>query len=364
MQEVIEFTYNLVEQFYRDFPDTVLIMKASDHNDLDAGIFSKWHMEGDVWTHTMMVVAQTVSYVRNHPDTKRWKELIIAALLHDIGKPACRELKSDKVTCYGHDSVSTFLAIPILNTLNLTHDEKVFILELINYHQILFKIDDKVTSKTVDKLRAQFNNSKGQELLRYVNILRQLDYAGNISLTEDNVAHGVVNTLINTLNGGMTEMDPDKPTVSFLVGLPGCGKSTYIAEQFPGIPVVSRDDIVMELAKPGELYSDAFNTVDQKEVDRLFESRFTSAIANKDDFVIDRTNLSYKGRMKFINRLRPHFNINIIVLLPDMTTVYKRNVTRQDDGKMIPYHVYNIMMKSFNMPLPTEADTVTYVFDY
>ena len=50
---------------------------------------AQWHAEGDVWTHTRMVVAQAES-LAEWPTLERDSQLMLlfTALLHDSGKPA------------------------------------------------------------------------------------------------------------------------------------------------------------------------------------------------------------------------------------------------------------------------------------
>ena len=125
--------------------------------------------------------------------------------------------------------------------------------------------------------------------------------------------------------------------------------------------LLSRDDIIMSLTRWSISYNDAFNTVDQKEVDRLHEEHFKKLLKEKKDFVIDRTNLTHKGRMKFINRLRQNgFEVKLIVLLPVIEEIIFRNDSRE--GKIIPDNVLNNMMKNFNMPFANEGE-VKYIFE-
>lgn len=363
MSDVNVFTHNLIRSVMSNYPDLVETMKNSDHNQIKDGFFSEWHIEGDVWTHTMMVVSHAVAYIRANPDTKRWRELIIAALFHDVGKPYTREWQSEKekITFYGHNGTSTVISAEIVDKLELSHIDKIFVLELINYHQILFNVEPNTSKKVLDKLLEKFNNKYGSELLYYVNVLRQLDYAGNISLKDDNVAHDTVTELINKIDVCAHNSLNGNPTVHMIIGLPGSGKSTYINKQYPKLNVVSRDDIIMEFA--GDLtYDEAWKAVDQSHIDQTFETRFRDAIGQGDDFIIDRTNLTYKSRMKFINRLNKKFNVHYIVLLPPVSVLAERNQKR--NGKVIPAHVIDNMMKSFEMPFPTEADMITYLFDY
>src|SRR4051812_41594244 len=70
------------------------------------------HAEGDVGTHTRMVLAALVAlpaFRALDPATR--EELYVAALLHDIGKPACTRHEPDgTITSRGHSRRVAILA--------------------------------------------------------------------------------------------------------------------------------------------------------------------------------------------------------------------------------------------------------------
>jgi len=50
----------------------------------------RWHPEGDVWVHTLQVVDQAADIAKRYNWTGELREhLLLAALCHDLGKPAC-----------------------------------------------------------------------------------------------------------------------------------------------------------------------------------------------------------------------------------------------------------------------------------
>ena len=370
-----QYTSQLVKNFHNKFPRMVSDMQSSDHNEYSKNIFSEWHMEGDVWTHTMMVFSQMKTVIENDPALHlRKRELLITALLHDIGKPLARQVQEEKgkVTFYGHDSISTFLAVDIIDKIDpdITLDQKIFILRLINYHQLLFNITNNIKSHAIRKFADKFSGPADAELLAHVDIMRRCDYAGNLSINDDNINYPVIEQIINETAEKPALSDNvngNTPTAYILVGLPGSGKSTYIADKLDSnITVVSRDNIIMKHAKLYEYnYTQAFHACDQKVVDRMFNEEFDDAIKAKTDIVIDRTNLTHKGRMKFITRLtQAKFNVIVVVLLPSYQTTLDRNNSRMLEGKNLDFGIIKSMMKNFNMPFANETDTVMYEFDY
>ena len=74
----------------------------------------KWHPEGDVWIHTILVVKEAAAIATRESLSMQEREiLILAALCHDLGKPATTEANLEKITAHGHESLSAKLA-PIL----------------------------------------------------------------------------------------------------------------------------------------------------------------------------------------------------------------------------------------------------------
>ena len=89
------------------------------------------HPEGSVWNHTMMVVDEAAKL---RCRSKNPEALMLAALLHDTGKPATRAIRKGKVTFYGHYDVGEAASIRFLKT--ITDDKRLIIAvsTLVKYH--------------------------------------------------------------------------------------------------------------------------------------------------------------------------------------------------------------------------------------
>ncbi len=90
-----------------------------------------WHPEGDVWTHTMLLLEKLPP---SCSPTLAW-----AALLHDIGKPATYHLdRSDpihpRIRFNGHVEVGVRIAETILGRLRFSNDDTAQILALVKNH--------------------------------------------------------------------------------------------------------------------------------------------------------------------------------------------------------------------------------------
>jgi len=63
-----------------------------------------WHPEGDVWVHTLMVVDEAAKIIqREELEEDKKLTVMLAALCHDLGKPAVTEIKDDKIKSHGHE---------------------------------------------------------------------------------------------------------------------------------------------------------------------------------------------------------------------------------------------------------------------
>lgn len=74
----------------------------------------RFHTEGDVWNHTMLVLDAAAQYRER---AGRPLGLMLAALTHDFGKPATTELESGVFHAYGHEEAGAALAERFLRRL-------------------------------------------------------------------------------------------------------------------------------------------------------------------------------------------------------------------------------------------------------
>ena len=127
----------LLHWFQTNYPHLKQALLESHHN-FDNSDTNPYHVEGDCWSHTMMVckVAQLKGYD---------KVVQISALLHDIGKPQSRKInsKNNHVNFWGHEELSAQMAIPLVTDLvareMLLKEEADEVLEIISLHGEIYK---------------------------------------------------------------------------------------------------------------------------------------------------------------------------------------------------------------------------------
>lgn len=141
-----------------------------------------------------------------------------------------------------------------------------------------------------------------------------------------------------------------------LVGSSLSGKSTWIRNNYPTVNVISRDEIVMEVAGTRD-YNKAFNTVDHKLVDKVLAERLTESNSNKTSTIVDMTNMTVKRRAQTLRYFDDSF-YKIAVVFPILSDeqYQMRNIYRNSkENKWIPPSVIKSMIDSYQYPTLEEG---------
>lgn len=144
------------------------------------------------------------------------------------------------------------------------------------------------------------------------------------------------------------------PKVYMLIGVPGSGKSTWLANQewAKDIPVVSSDKFIDEhAAKEGKTYNDVFADY-IKIATKLMENQVLICKANNYDIIWDQTNTSAKSRKAKLAGLEGYEKIAVFFPTPEKEELDKRLAQRV--GKSIPANVMSSMIA--NLEVPTEEE--------
>jgi poly(A) polymerase len=103
---------------------------------------AQYHPEGDVWTHTLMLLEQLEA---GAPLTLAW-----GALLHDVGKPATFRVAPDRIRFDGHVDVGVAMGAEICRRFRFSNDETHQILALIENH-MRFADADRMKPSTLKR---------------------------------------------------------------------------------------------------------------------------------------------------------------------------------------------------------------------
>lgn len=96
-----------------------------------------WHPEGDVWTHTLLAVDKAVELTTGLPPEKKIA-VLLAVLLHDIGKPLTLIEENGRIRTPGHEEAGLAPAARVLDRLGIHtlhgYDVRAAVLALVANH--------------------------------------------------------------------------------------------------------------------------------------------------------------------------------------------------------------------------------------
>ncbi len=100
----------------------------------------EWHPEGDVFTHTMIMLGMLA------PDAPI--ELCLAVLLHDIAKPPCRTVdETGRIRFNGHDALGAQMAETILRRLRYPNQVIADVVSMVARHMQFMNVQKMRVAK-------------------------------------------------------------------------------------------------------------------------------------------------------------------------------------------------------------------------
>ncbi|MDR1548600.1 MAG: HD domain-containing protein [Hungatella sp.] len=134
------------EPWFLDYPFSMLgRMKETPQS-------KRYHPEGSVWNHTMMVVDQAAEQKEKSKDARTF---MWAALLHDIGKPAVTKIRKEKITAYNHDAEGEHLTEDFLSC--FSDDAKWIgtVAKLVRYHMHILYVTGGLPFGDIDGMKRE-----------------------------------------------------------------------------------------------------------------------------------------------------------------------------------------------------------------
>jgi predicted kinase len=159
-------------------------------------------------------------------------------------------------------------------------------------------------------------------------------------------------------------IESPQPTITFLIGPPASGKSTWVSQYGKGATIISRDDIVDRLRRgTGMSYSETFKDQPfQKTVNSELQSHINSTLSSGKDIVVDMTNMNKGSRNKILSRVPKGYIKNAVVFKVSRDELIRRLEKREKEtGKRVGLDVVDSMMSSYEAPTKLEGfDNITY----
>jgi predicted kinase len=147
------------------------------------------------------------------------------------------------------------------------------------------------------------------------------------------------------------------PKMIMLIGAPASGKSSWVTENSKNFMVASTDDIIEDWGKEvGMSYHEAFAHFDFGKANTKMLNTMRQGIKRGDSVIIDRTNMTIKGRAKFLKMFPNTYEKIAIVFENDYETLKARLIKREEEtDKHIPNFVLSKMLNSYQRPTPEES---------
>ena len=131
---------------FMEYPFTMLSkLKATKQS-------PKYHPEGSVWNHTMLVVdtAAQVKEKSSNATVFMW-----AALLHDIGKPDTTKNRDGKITSYDHDRLGAQMTEKFLEAFGCDDSFVKEVSALVRWHMQLLFVTKALPFADVQAMKSQ-----------------------------------------------------------------------------------------------------------------------------------------------------------------------------------------------------------------
>mgnify|MGYP003601535403 FL=1 len=338
-----------------------------------------YHGEGDVWTHTQMVVSELLALADFQAASEsEQRVLFLAALLHDVAKYRTTVINEQgRISQPGHSKKGALDARIVLWELGLPFAEREAVCSLIAVHQVpFFAFEDNRHGHTPQWL---CHSLSWQTNIRLLCALAEADMHGRVcadkSQALDNIAllrelareegceqtpkaFANEHTRLRYFQGHEVYPDfalqmPQGSRVTLMCGLPASGKNTWVAQHAAGVPVLSYDDTRQRLGlKYGANEGLVAHTV-------LEEAK--AHLRAKQDFVWNATHLSAQMRQKNLATCFAYdAHVRMVYVEADKATLLKRNHVRDSslsNAKLLQ------MLKHWEMPTKLEAHQLTVLGD-
>ncbi|MCR9118304.1 MAG: AAA family ATPase [bacterium] len=313
---------------------------------------AEWHSEGDVWTHTKMVLGQ-LRALDEWPSLSPHERivLIFTALFHDVAKPLTTEVDSEtgRVRSPKHAVKGEHIARSVLRDLGCDLATREEIARLVRYHgRPVFLLEKDQPTHEVVRLSWLLNN-------RLLFLFALADTRGrdtdSMTRPEENLHYWKLTAEdadcydqpypFATDHARFTFFRQREPnlhyvphenfacTVTLMAGLPGSGKDTWLRRNRSDTPIVSLDEVRSQLGvEPTE---------DQGRVAQVAKERCREFLRSGASFAFNATNTMRQTRGRWLDLFADYnARIEIVYLEPPLPILLQQNSSR---SKSVPESV-------------------------
>lgn len=327
-----------------------------------------WHAEGDVWTHTQMVLAQFEQLADwSEFDRTERLQLILTALFHDAGKPATSVLDAEtgRIRSPKHALVGVEIARQVLREIGCDLTTREHVTQLVRFHgrppyllektepehelislswhvnhRLLynFAIADTRGRTTADMTRAEVDLGLWKLLAEESGC-----YDQPYPFVNDHARFLYYRDALSSLH--YIPHEDYRCHVTMLAGLPGVGKDTWLKNERPELPVVSLDDLREEM--------DITPTDNQGRVIQAAREQCREYLRKGVSFAFNATNTMRATRKRWIDLFADYqAHVELVYLEPPYKTVLEQNASREQP---VPRQVLDHLLRKLEPPTITEA---------
>jgi putative nucleotidyltransferase with HDIG domain len=333
----------------------------------------EWHAEGDVLTHTGMVLRELCAMEEWRGLAEEERHIVFAAaLLHDIAKPQKTKLEDGKLRSKGHARAGALMARHLCMTElpEIPFAAREMIVGLVRHHGVPAYFLDRA-----DPDRALISASMICRL-DLLCILATADARGRVTKARDDMPERVALFREAAIEQGCltgsyrfandhsrvayfrtpemlpaTELfDDSRCCATILSGLPAAGKDSWIRTHAGDTPVISLDGLrgVLDV-NPGE---------DQSAVIATAKEEARGYLRQRRDFIWNATSTSRMLRDSLANLfLAYHARLRIVYCEAPLALMRERNGRR---ARPVPPEVIGRLIERLEVPDCTEAHEVDY----
>ncbi|RKQ90582.1 putative nucleotidyltransferase with HDIG domain [Solirubrobacter pauli] len=328
----------------------------------------EYHAEGDVLAHTRMVCDALISAPGwDELDAVTREELWLAAVLHDVGKPATTRFEDGRWTAPGHARRGAIIARRLLWEAGVEPRARERICALVRHHMAPYHLiaqRDAVRRCVQISLEAgvvrQHRLTRADALGRIgsgvdalvLNVDLFAEYAAELGCLYEPYPFASDHARFTYFT--RTDRDPayaayddTRSRVVVLSGLPGAGKDLWIAHHGDGRPVISLDDLRRERGvKRGDTTAEGHLIQDAREQARVY-------LRAGEPFIWNATNLSAQLRGQTIALCADyHAHVTIVAVEAAADDLSRRNRDREHP---VPWPSIERMLDRWEAPTPAEC---------